>query len=83
MTTISQFLGNRLCNYQRPLLVNGCIDTYSRSNKYSLRDNETTPTVRKGVLCSVGEELSQEQDSRQIQKQLNQKKPGVTSEVCS
>jgi hypothetical protein len=35
MTTVSQFLGNRLLealrNHQRPLLVNGCIDTYSRS----------------------------------------------------
>jgi hypothetical protein len=44
----SQFLGNRfldaLHNHQRPLLVNGCIDTYSRSNKQSLRSNETNPS---------------------------------------
>jgi hypothetical protein len=37
MTRVSQFLGNRLSealnNHQRPFLVNGCIDTYSRSNK--------------------------------------------------
>jgi hypothetical protein len=51
MTTVSQFLGNRLLETlrknQRPSLVNGCIDTYSRSNKYSLGDNETNPAVGK------------------------------------
>jgi retron-type reverse transcriptase len=34
---VSQFLGKRLLevlhNHQRPLLVNGCMDTYSHSNK--------------------------------------------------
>jgi hypothetical protein len=60
MTTVSQLLGNRLLkvlhNHQCPLLVNGRMDTYSRSN-------ETNPIVGKCVLCSVEEELSEEQDS--------------------
>jgi hypothetical protein len=53
MTTVWQFLGNRLLealrNHQRPLLVNGYIDTYSRSNKQSFRGKETNPTVGLGV----------------------------------
>jgi hypothetical protein len=55
MTAVSQFLGNGLLealrNCQHPLLVTGCIDTYSRSNKQSLRDNRKTQLL--GNVFSV------------------------------
>jgi hypothetical protein len=62
MTSASQFLGNRLLaalgNQKRPLLVKGCIDTYSRSNKQSLCDDERNPAAGLDVFYIVGEELS-------------------------
>jgi hypothetical protein len=83
MTAVIQFLGNRLLealrNHQRPLLVNGCINTYSRSNKQSLRDNETYTTVVKCGVCSVREELSEQKDNKR--KTVDRHKDSLSQET--